>query len=134
MGAEIVSGVDWPLPSELPLPGLDLFAAPLATGPGWSRTDGEGAALSYQEKAVSSTGATALDWSLVRPQFMISGDPITVTGRAQAIIFSHVRRRGTTATLRSTREQANFERITQSAAGTTQETGTILETTLFSFP
>lgn len=131
-GGDIVSGVDWPLPSDLPLPGLDLFAAPLAPGTGWSRTGAEGAALSYQGKAGPAPGTTALDWSVVRPQFTISGEPITVSGRAEATVSSRYQRHGTTATLRSTREQATFERTTQAAAGATQETGAISETTVFS--
>lgn len=130
---EIVSGVDWPLPADLPLPGLDVFAAPLGSGAGWSRTDAEGAGLSYEGKAAPS-GATALDWSVVRPQFTLSGAPITVSGRGQAIVSSGYRRRGTVATVRFTRERATFERTTRSAGGATRETGTILETTVFSAP
>lgn len=131
---EIVSGVDWPLPADLPLPGLDVFARPLGSGAGWSRTDAEGAALSYQGKAASPSGATALDWSVVRPQFMLSGAPITVSGRAEAVVSSRYRRRGAVVTVYFTRERAAFERTTRSAGGATQETGTILETTVFSPP
>lgn len=131
---EIVSGVDWPLPADLPLPGLDVFAAPLGSGAGWSRTDAEGAGLSYQAKAGSPSGATALDWSVVRPRFTLSGAPITVSGRAQAVVSSRYRRRRAVATVRFTRERAAFERTTRSAGGVTRETGTILETTVFSPP
>lgn len=132
--AAIVSGVDWPLPSEMPLPGLDVLAAPLVSGAGWSRTDGEGAALSYQVKPGPPPGTAALEWSVVRPQFTPSGEEITVSGHAEAIVSSRYLRHGGTVTLRSTREQATFERTTRSAAGSTQETGTVLETTLFSSP
>lgn len=134
-GGEILSGVDWPLPSpDLPLPGLDLFAAPITPGRGWSRTDGEGAALSYRGKVGSPPGTTALDWSLVRPRFTTAGEPITVSGGAEATVSSRYQHRGRTVILRSTREQASFERTARSAAGATQETGTILETTVFSSP
>lgn len=133
-GGEILSGLDWPLPSELPLPGLDLFAAPLRSRTGWSRTDAEGAPLSYQTKAGSGPGATALDWSVGRPQFTMSGEQITVSGHAQAIVFSRYQRHGTTVTLRSTGERATFERTARTAAGATEETGTILETTVFTPP
>lgn len=132
--AAITSGVDWPLPSNLPLPGLDVFAAPLTSGTGWSRTDGEGAGLSYHASGGQPPATTALDWSVVRPQFTASGEPVTVSGRAEAIVSSHYQRHGTTLTLRSTREQATFERTAQSAAGATRETGTILEASAFSSP
>lgn len=133
-GGAIVSGVDWPLPSDLPLPGLDLFAAPLTPGSGWSRSDGQGAAISYRGAAGSPPGAAALDWSVVRFQFTTSGEPVTVSGHAQATIFSTYGGRGVAATLRSTREQATFERTTQTPAGTSHEAGTIRETTDYSSP
>ena len=133
-GAEIRSGVDWPLPSELPVPGLDVFAAPLGSSTGWSRTDGDGVGLSYQAQADPEPGTQAFDWSVVRPVFTVSGDPITISGRCHAVVSSRYQRRGATETLRSTHEQATFERTARSAAGTTQETGAILETTVFSAP
>lgn len=70
----------------------------------------------------------------MRPQFTPSGEAITVSGNAEAIVSSRYQRHGGTVTLRSTREQATFERTARSAAGSTQESGTILETTLFSSP
>ena len=133
-GAKIVSGVDWPLPADLPLPGLDIFATPLTAATGWSRTDGEGAALSYQVAGASASGTSDLGWSVVRPQFTMSGEPVTVSGHAEATISSGYQRHGSRVTLRSTREQATFQRTTESAAGATQETGTILETTIFTWP
>ncbi|MBO0701408.1 MAG: hypothetical protein J2P38_00640 [Candidatus Dormibacteraeota bacterium] len=131
---EIVSGVDWPLPSQLPAPGLDVFAAPLVRVTGWSRTDGQGIDLAYQAGARSSPGQVVLDWSTVRPRFTRSGDPITVRSRAEVSVSSRYRRRGATVFLRATRERATFETSTQAAAGTTRETGTVLETTVFSLP
>ncbi len=132
--AEIVSGVDWPLPSELPLPGLDVFAAPLGPVSGWSRTDGEGVDLAYQLGPSAPPGQTTLTWSAVRPQFTRSGDPITMEGGAEVTVVSRYRGRGTTLSLRSTREQATFRRTTTTVAGTAQESGTVLETTVFSAP
>lgn len=132
--ARIVSGVDWPLPSQLPLPGLDVFAAPIASSGGWSRTDGEGVELSYQARGAAVAGATTLDWSVSRPGFTRTGDPITVNGGAEATVSSRYLHGGPAITLRSTFERVSFERTTRSAAGTTEEAGTVLETTTFSFP
>lgn len=131
----IVSGLDWPLPSQLPLPGLDVFAAPpLASSAGWSRTDSEGVDLAYQARAGSPPGESVLDWSTVRPRFTSSGALITVSGRAAVTVWSHYKRRGATVFPRWTRERGTFVTSTRAGAGTTQEAGTILETTIFSAP
>lgn len=132
--AEIVSGIDWPLPSQLPLPGLDVFAAPLRQVSAWARTDGAGVTIGYQLQPSAARGETTLTWSVVRPQFTRSGDPITTRGRATVTVVSRYGPQGTTASLLSTREHASFQRATQSPAGTTQESGTVLETTVFSMP
>jgi hypothetical protein len=131
---ETVAGVDWPLPSELPLPGLDIFASPLGHPRGWSRTDGEGVGLVYQLRGPATGAQATLTWSVERPQFTRSGDPITVDGRGAVTVVSSYRVLGRTLSLRSTREQGAFQRSTRSAAGTTQESGTVLETTTFSGP
>jgi hypothetical protein len=133
-GAEIVAGVDWPLPPELPVPGLDVFASPPGQAVGWTRVDAEGVDLAYQLQSSDQPGQATLTWSVVRPQFTRSGDPITVSGRATVSLVSNYRVRDNTLWLRSTREQATFQRVTTSAAGTTQETGAVLETTIFSAP
>ena len=87
---ETIGGVDWPLPSELPLPGFDIFASPLGHVEGWSRTDGEGVALAYQLRSPATAGHATLIWSVVRPQFTTSGDPITVGGRGAVTVISHI--------------------------------------------
>lgn len=130
---EILWGVDWPLPSQLPLPGLDVFAAPPSPAGGWARTDGAGVDLRYQAAGRPSPDKVTLTWSVVRPQFTRSGDPVTIRGHARVVVTSRYSRRGPGVVLRSTREQAAFERGATTAGGTTAETGTVLETTVFSY-
>lgn len=128
----IVSGADWPLPGQEPLPGLDVFAAPARPSAGWARTDGAGLDLDYQAVQPTAPDTATLEWTVARPQFTRAGDPVTVSGHAQVTVDSSYTRHAATLTLRSTRERATFERTAESAAGSLDQSGTVVETTTFS--
>ncbi|MGH7911017.1 MAG: hypothetical protein ACREOV_04805 [Candidatus Dormibacteraceae bacterium] len=131
---ETVAADEWPIPPGPPLPGLDLFAAPLPGPASWPRTDGEGVRVGYrvtpEPGATSEDPADRLAWSVRRSEHTRSGQPLTLTGQAQATVSSTYAL-GHSATLRATREQGTYRRTEQTADGTLSQTGTILVTTTF---